>query len=167
MSASFICAWQLWHVYPRRSWLCNSAVEPLLHLCSTKKEQKCSFKLLSDPWVLWCFYSSQGQHCAIIAGKCTGSYFLFAVGLCMLVCGFPLCMCVCVCHCPSGCCCCGATGRKATSDGWLLDVCLESCLVCLLGIFLPRLAEMIRGLFPGFTKTLLSLSLSASWKKAR
>lgn len=116
------------------------------------------FKLLSDPWMVWCFYSSYVQQCTISAsvGKGSGFYFSFAVGVCMLLWAFSVCECtdVCLCHSPSASYYC-ATSRKGSSDGWLSEVHPESCLECPFGIFLSVLVK-IGGLFPAFTKILAS-----------
>lgn len=129
MSAPFIHTWQSWHVHVRRSGLLNSAVkatsQPLLIWERAEQHENISgnkvyshfkplnyrvtweccwlcegFKLLSDPWMVWCFCSSLGRHCTISAGKCTGFLF-FICCWCMhaAVWNFWVCVLVCVCIC--------------------------------------------------------------------
>ena len=110
------------------------------------------FDFSDPPCVVWCFYSSKGQHHTISAGECTGFYFSFAVGVCMLLlCGFFVCVSVCVCVCV-----CLPQSLWWRGLLWWMALPSELPWVPIWNIFfLSTLVEMIRGLFPpGFTKTL-------------
>lgn len=89
-----------------------------------------------------CFISNQGPHHTISAGEYTGFYFSVAVDI----------LCVHVCH--------GLSCRKASSDGWLSEVCLDNCLECPFGISLSALVALCQNTSLAKTTAVLVLGLA-------